>query len=264
MLGLAPPARAAQDRAQPRQQLARLERLGQIIVGAHLQADHAVHGVAARGQHQDRRLRRLRAACGRRRARPCPAASGRGSPRRTARASCSAMPLAPVPARRSRESPPRRDSSTPSRRGGRRLRSAGCGRSRFQLKAGERGGGLRLGDNCGPHPNLSPGEGKEPRKQGHYACSKCLLSFWYVKFCKVGGGAVSDATPWPRAPRKSPVSGGRQEHGNRIGRYEAGPSTRAAQDARLPRTQGRQRRGPALAARRGAGPTPPRPCTKRL
>ena len=47
----------AQDGAQPRQQLARLERLGQVVVGAQLEADDAVHGVAARGQHQDRRLR---------------------------------------------------------------------------------------------------------------------------------------------------------------------------------------------------------------
>ena len=48
---------AAQDRPQPRQQLARLERLGQIVVGAEFEPDDAVHGVAARGQHQDRRRR---------------------------------------------------------------------------------------------------------------------------------------------------------------------------------------------------------------
>ncbi len=47
---------APQDRAQPRQQLARLERLRQIVVGADLEADDAVHGVAARGQHQDRHV----------------------------------------------------------------------------------------------------------------------------------------------------------------------------------------------------------------
>src|SRR5439155_25487767 len=31
-----------------------LERLGQVVVGAHFQADDAVHRVAARGQHQHR------------------------------------------------------------------------------------------------------------------------------------------------------------------------------------------------------------------
>ena len=49
-------ALAPQDRAQPRQQFARLERLRQIVVGADLEPDHAVHGVAARGQHQDRHV----------------------------------------------------------------------------------------------------------------------------------------------------------------------------------------------------------------
>ena len=35
------------------QQLARVEGLGQVVVGAHLQAHDAVHGVSARGEHQD-------------------------------------------------------------------------------------------------------------------------------------------------------------------------------------------------------------------
>jgi len=47
-------AAPAQDRAQPRQQLARLERLRQVVVGADLEPDHAVHRVAARGEHQHR------------------------------------------------------------------------------------------------------------------------------------------------------------------------------------------------------------------
>src|SRR5205814_2375016 len=48
---------APQDRLHPRQQLARLEWLGQIVVGAELEPDDAIHGIAARGEHQDRRLR---------------------------------------------------------------------------------------------------------------------------------------------------------------------------------------------------------------
>ncbi|GAO25994.1 hypothetical protein ALISP_5814 [Alicycliphilus sp. B1] len=50
--GLAP----AQDGAYAREQLAWLEGLGQVVVGADLQADHAVHGVALGGEHQHRHL----------------------------------------------------------------------------------------------------------------------------------------------------------------------------------------------------------------
>ena len=49
-------ARAAQDGLQPRHQLARLEGLGQVVVGAELQADDAVHDLAARGEHDDRQV----------------------------------------------------------------------------------------------------------------------------------------------------------------------------------------------------------------
>ncbi|CAN6484074.1 unnamed protein product [Victoria cruziana] len=44
---------AAQHGADARQQLTRLEGLGQVIVGAKLQADHAVHGVTLGREHQD-------------------------------------------------------------------------------------------------------------------------------------------------------------------------------------------------------------------
>ena len=53
-LGLRP----AQDRADPRHQLARIERLGQVVVGAQLEAHDAIHVVAARGEHQHRHLGR--------------------------------------------------------------------------------------------------------------------------------------------------------------------------------------------------------------
>ncbi len=206
-----------------------------------------------------------RGCAGRRRGRPCPAASGRAPGCRTARASCSAMPAVAGCAAVTRKAGL---AEIVRHHLGQPLvvfdqqDAIGHGFSLQQENGVEV---YALGTIADPHPNLSPGEGKEPRKQGQYACGKCLFSFWYVKFCKVGGGPgrCRDRL-WSRAPRKSPVSGCRQEHDNRIGRYEAGPSTRAAQDARLPRTQGRQRRGPALAARGGAGPTPPRPCTKRL
>ena len=49
-------ALAAQDGAQAGLQLARLEGLGEIVVGAELEADDAVHRLAARGQHQDRHV----------------------------------------------------------------------------------------------------------------------------------------------------------------------------------------------------------------
>jgi hypothetical protein len=46
-------AGAPQQRAHPRHQLAQRERLGDVVVGAHLQADDPVHLRVARGQHQD-------------------------------------------------------------------------------------------------------------------------------------------------------------------------------------------------------------------
>ena len=46
----------AQDRAQPRQQLARAEGLGEVIVGAELESDDAIGLLAARGEHQDREI----------------------------------------------------------------------------------------------------------------------------------------------------------------------------------------------------------------
>jgi hypothetical protein len=49
--------RAAQKRADAQQQLAWLERLGQIVVGAEFKSLDAIFGVALRGQDQDRHLR---------------------------------------------------------------------------------------------------------------------------------------------------------------------------------------------------------------
>jgi hypothetical protein len=46
---------APQQRLEPRHQLDCLERLGEIIVGAQLQADHFVHDLPSRRQHHDRR-----------------------------------------------------------------------------------------------------------------------------------------------------------------------------------------------------------------
>ena len=50
--------RAAQDGLDPRAQFAGIERLRQVVVGAHLQAQDPILLVAARRQHQDRRARR--------------------------------------------------------------------------------------------------------------------------------------------------------------------------------------------------------------
>ena len=49
---------AAQDRLDPGEQFARIERLREIVVGAHFEPDDTIHVFAARGQHDDRRLRR--------------------------------------------------------------------------------------------------------------------------------------------------------------------------------------------------------------
>jgi hypothetical protein len=49
---------AAQHAADTRQQLAWLERLGQIIVRPHFKTEDPVDRLAARGQHDDRNVRR--------------------------------------------------------------------------------------------------------------------------------------------------------------------------------------------------------------
>ena len=46
---------AAHERAQPRKQLAEVEGLGQVVVGADVEAADAVADLSARGEHEDRR-----------------------------------------------------------------------------------------------------------------------------------------------------------------------------------------------------------------
>ena len=48
--------RAAKDRLHARDELARVERLRQVVVGADLEADDLVDVLVARGQHQDRHV----------------------------------------------------------------------------------------------------------------------------------------------------------------------------------------------------------------
>ncbi len=48
------PLRPPQQRGHPRDELLRTERLGHVVVGAQLQAAHAVGLLAARGEHDDR------------------------------------------------------------------------------------------------------------------------------------------------------------------------------------------------------------------
>src|SRR6185436_11238514 len=50
---------AAEDRADAGCEFARIERLGQIVVGSDLEADNPVNIIASRGQHKNRNLRRL-------------------------------------------------------------------------------------------------------------------------------------------------------------------------------------------------------------
>ena len=51
--------RAAQDRLHAGNQLARVERLRQVVVGADLEADDLVDVLVSCGQHQDRNVGRL-------------------------------------------------------------------------------------------------------------------------------------------------------------------------------------------------------------
>ena len=66
-------ADAAQDRLDARDELARVERLRQVVVGADLEADDLVDVLVAGGQHQDRHVG---ASCGSRRQISIPSMSG--------------------------------------------------------------------------------------------------------------------------------------------------------------------------------------------
>ena len=52
---------AAEDRPHPGDQLADAERLGEVVVGPHLEAEHPIALAGARGEHQDRGVGRLAA-----------------------------------------------------------------------------------------------------------------------------------------------------------------------------------------------------------
>ena len=79
---------APQHAFDPRQQFAQMERLWQIVVGAHLEADDAVDRLAAAGQDDDADTQIRRAASGPASARPRRAASGRESRDRPRLATC--------------------------------------------------------------------------------------------------------------------------------------------------------------------------------
>ena len=72
LAGFAAAARAPQHALQARAQLARVEGLAEVVVGADLQADHAVHHLARRRHHDDRHVVVARAASARATGRPRP------------------------------------------------------------------------------------------------------------------------------------------------------------------------------------------------
>ena len=69
---------AAKHRGDAGGELAELDRLGEVVVGADLEADHAVDEVAPAGQHDDAGVEPLAQAAGERRSRPGRAARRRG------------------------------------------------------------------------------------------------------------------------------------------------------------------------------------------
>jgi hypothetical protein len=88
---------AAQQRLDARQQLARLEGLGQVVVGADLQAEDAVHRLAAGAEHQQRQAARARLGAQLRARGPVPSPSG--SMRSSTRASKASRRSSSRPAR---------------------------------------------------------------------------------------------------------------------------------------------------------------------
>ena len=88
-------ARAAQHRAQPGQQLARAEGLGHVVVGAELEADHAVGLVALGGEHEDGDAALVADAPAAPRGRPCPGIITSSSTASKAPASSAWRPLGP-------------------------------------------------------------------------------------------------------------------------------------------------------------------------
>ena len=118
-------ARPAQQRARARDQLAHAERLGQVVVGAALEADHLVRLLAPRGQHQDRHVAVHACRCGRRgtatrRRGPGSITSSTSRSKRSASVRSSAcLAVARRPRRRSLRA---RDAGTPARGCSARLR----------------------------------------------------------------------------------------------------------------------------------------------
>ncbi len=101
---------ASQDAANAREQLPRLERLGEIVVGAHFQADDTVDRLTARGQHDHRQVRSCAQASGTvagrlRRASSGQGRSGRCAPRRAPSTSPRRRPPPPCGNRCRRDSP---------------------------------------------------------------------------------------------------------------------------------------------------------------
>ena len=88
---------APQRRLQARDELARAERLGHVVVGAGLQRAHLLVLLADRRQHEDRHLRPLSAGCGRPRCRRRRAARGRRSRRPAGAARRGRAPPRPSP-----------------------------------------------------------------------------------------------------------------------------------------------------------------------
>ena len=120
---------AAQQRAHAAGELGERERLGDVVVGARLEADDDVGLGVARGQQDDRQRARRRGSPGRRRGRSCPASSRRGSRGRTRRARPRAAPRRRR-RRRARRSRRARARTTRCGAGCARRPRAGCGRSR--------------------------------------------------------------------------------------------------------------------------------------
>ena len=229
-----PLARPGGPAPKAREQLGEGKRLGQVVVGAAVQAGDAVLERATGGQHQHRRPDSLaREAAGRPRSRRCPAGSRRARSRRRARACHPDRVL----------SGPRDVDRSPSSLSPRRIRPPSSPRPRRPARASPH---CRREDESQMRPALTADSSAPPtlkltRRQGGKSMT------WSSGTRKTGlvavvAVAVAALVGPPRSPRAATTAPGRRSPARR--------STKASRPRRLPQPAAARVPAPRSATRR--------------